>query len=193
VVTRTTRARMLGGARLVTVAMVLAGAAAVAGGPALRGRDDTSVRGLHDISTDLDDPPPFIDVRSRRRWAFNPPEYAGPAAAALQRRGYPDIQPLFTTRDPATVFTIVRALVAARGWDVAADVPADGRLEAVALTPWLRFRDDVVVRVRATADGTRVDVRSKSRVGRSDFGANARRVRAFLADLETRLSQESSS
>ena len=67
-------------------------------------------------------------------------------------------------------------------------MPAEGRLEATATTPWFGFKDDVVVRLTPAGTGSRVDVRSKSRVGRSDLGANAKRIRAFLAELSARLS-----
>jgi uncharacterized protein (DUF1499 family) len=74
------------------------------------------------------------------------------------------------------------------GWRVVGDDVAAGRLEAIATTRWLRFKDDVVVRLRDRPEGgTRVDVRSKSRIGRSDLGTNARRIRTYLADLQTAL------
>jgi uncharacterized protein (DUF1499 family) len=78
-----------------------------------------------------------------------------------------------------------RAVEAARalGWEIVAAVPADGRLEATDRTRWFGFRDDVVVRVRPDGAGTRVDIRSVSRVGRSDLGTNARRIRAFVEAL----------
>ena len=66
-----------------------------------------------------------------------------------------------------------------------AAVPAEGRLEATARTRWFGFRDDVVVRVRPDGAGSRVDVRSVSRVGRSDLGTNARRIRGFMDALRS--------
>ncbi|WP_404326387.1 DUF1499 domain-containing protein [Aerophototrophica crusticola] len=79
-----------------------------------------------------------------------------------------------------------RAEAAARdmGWDIVAVEPAEGRVEATATTAWFGFKDDVVVRVRPEGDGSRIDVRSKSRVGRSDLGANAARIRDYLARLK---------
>ncbi len=140
---------------------------------------------LHDISTDIDSPPAFVDVLRVRRWALNPPEYGGARVAALQRLHYPDIQPLVLTAPLATVHAVVRDLMDAEGWQIVGDAAAEGRLEAVAITPWLRFRDDVIVRLRPLGDGrVRVDMRSKSRIGRSDLGTNARRVRGFLSRLE---------
>jgi uncharacterized protein (DUF1499 family) len=75
------------------------------------------------------------------------------------------------------------------GWDIVAVDETRGRLEAVATTRLLRFKDDIVVRMRSEASGTRIDVRSKSRVGRSDLGANARRIRAFLDALRQSLTE----
>ena len=68
--------------------------------------------------------------------------------------------------------------------DVVARAPQDGRLEAVDTSEWFGFRDDIVVRLRSEGDGTRIDIRSKSRVGQSDLGVNAKRIRAFLADVK---------
>jgi uncharacterized protein (DUF1499 family) len=83
-----------------------------------------------------------------------------------------------------------RALSVARklGWVVVAAVPAEGRIEATDTTRWFGFKDDVVVRVAPAAGGSRVDVRSVSRVGRSDLGTNARRIRAFLRELRAAIS-----
>jgi uncharacterized protein (DUF1499 family) len=85
--------------------------------------------------------------------------------------------------EPTKAFA--RALAASRdlGWEIIAAVPLEGRIEAVDRTFWFGFKDDVVVRVRAAAGGSRIDVRSVSRVGRSDVGANARRVRRFLKQV----------
>jgi uncharacterized protein (DUF1499 family) len=72
------------------------------------------------------------------------------------------------------------------GWDVVAVDAGRGRTEATDTTRWFRFKDDVVVRVTPSGNGARVDVRSKSRVGRSDVGTNARRIRTYLAEVERR-------
>ena len=73
----------------------------------------------------------------------------------------------------------------ALGWEIVASVPAEGRIEAIDTTLLFGFKDDVVIRVAADAAGSRVDIRSASRVGRSDFGTNARRVRAFIEKLRS--------
>ncbi len=138
---------------------------------------------IHDITTDTRNPPTYVAVLPLREDAPNPTTYGGESVAEQQRRAYPDIQPLELRLSPSRAFD--RALDAARamGWDIHAAEPADGRIEATATTTWFGFKDDVVVRIRARGDGSRIDVRSVSRVGRGDVGANAARVRAYLARL----------
>jgi len=142
---------------------------------------------IHDITTDPDNPPAFVAVLPLRAGAANPPEYAGATVAAEQRRAYPDIQPLTLRVRKEEAFD--RAIGAARalGWDVVADDRQSGRIEAVDTTFWFGFKDDVVIRITETPGdgGTRVDVRSKSRVGRGDLGANARRIRDLLGRLQS--------
>jgi len=138
---------------------------------------------IHDITTDTGNPPQFVAIVERRADAPNPPEYAGEDTARQQRQAYPDLETLRIDAPPEQVFD--RALAAARemGWEIVAAAAADGRIEATATTPWYGFNDDVVIRIRAEGEGSRLDIRSKSRVGRSDLGANARRIRAFLGTL----------
>lgn len=138
---------------------------------------------IHDITTDTVNPPEFVAVLPLRADAPNPPEYAGEEVAAQQREAYPDIQPLRLPIAAGQAFD--RALDTARqaGWEIAAAVPEEGRIEATATTFWFGFEDDVVIRITPEDGGSRLDMRSKSRVGRSDVGANARRIRAFLEAL----------
>lgn len=138
---------------------------------------------IHDVTTDTADPPAFAAVLPLRAAAPNSAAYEGDRIAALQRRGYPDIAPLHLAIAPDAAYA--RALAAARGmrWDVVAADHAAGRIEATATTRWFGFKDDIVVRLRPEGAGTRVDVRSASRVGLSDVGTNAARVRAYLARL----------
>jgi uncharacterized protein (DUF1499 family) len=138
---------------------------------------------IHDITTDTSDPPLFVAVLPLRKDAVNPPTYGGDSVAAQQRRAYPDIGPLELHVPPDQAFE--RALAAARamGWDIDATDHAAGRIEATATTKWFGFKDDIVVRIRPEGAGSRVDVRSVSRVGKSDLGTNAARVRAYLARL----------
>jgi uncharacterized protein (DUF1499 family) len=139
---------------------------------------------IHDISTDLDNPPDFVAVLPLRANAPNPSAYGGAEVAAAQRRGYPDIQPLLLAAPPPVAFA--RALDAAKGlrWALVAADSTGGRIEATATTTWFGFKDDIVVRVTPTTTGTRIDVRSVSRVGKSDVGTNAARIRAYLAKVQ---------
>ncbi len=140
---------------------------------------------IHDITTDMDNPPPFAAVLPLRAGAANPPEYAGAEAAAQQRRAYPDIQPLMVRATAGETFDRALGAVQDLGWDVVASDRSAGRIEAVDTTFWFGFKDDVVIRIAETpsSGGTRVDVRSKSRVGVGDLGTNASRVRELLRRL----------
>ena len=119
-----------------------------------------------------------------RQGSPNAVEYQGEAIARQQRMAYPDIRSATIAEPPDRVFT--RATNAARdlGWQIVAAVPADGRIEATDTTIWFGFKDDIVVRVTPTAGGSRIDVRSVSRLGQGDLGKNAARVRAFLQRLQ---------
>lgn len=138
---------------------------------------------IHDITTDTAEPPPFRAVLPLRADAPNPSQYEGDSVAALQREAYPDVRPLALDLPPDEAFE--RALQAARdmGWKIVSDEPSENRIEATATTFWFGFKDDVVVRITPAGDGSRVDVRSVSRVGRSDVGENAERIRDYLAKV----------
>lgn len=135
---------------------------------------------IHDISTDVQNPPQFQAVVPLRRDAANPLEYGGEEVARQQREAFPDIQPLLLQMPKERAFQ--RALDAARkmGWEIVSTDPVAGRIEATAHTFWFGFKDDVVVRLTPANDRTVLDVRSVSRVGKGDVGTNARRVRAYL-------------
>lgn len=140
---------------------------------------------IHDITTDTESPPEFVAVLPLRAAAPNPAEYGGPEIAAQQREAYPGVRPLVLDLEPSTAFQRVHEAARAMGWDIVAADSAAGRIEATATTFWFGFKDDVVVRLTPTdAGGTRVDVRSVSRVGRSDVGTNARRIREYLERLQ---------
>jgi len=142
---------------------------------------------IHDITTDPDNPPQFVAILPLRTGAANPPEYAGGEVAAQQRRAYPDIQPLVLNVPVQQAFDRTLATVRDLGWNVVASERDAGRIEAVDSTFWFGFKDDVVIRVRemAAPGSTRIDVRSKSRVGVGDLGANANRVRALLERVKS--------
>lgn len=138
---------------------------------------------IHDISTDLADPPAFVALAEARKASPNGLAHRGAALADEQRKGYPDIKSLVVKSPPAE--TVQKAIDAARslGWHVAASDAASGRLEATDTTLFFGFKDDIVVRIRPEGAGSRVDVRSMSRVGLSDLGANAARIRRYLGKL----------
>ena len=139
---------------------------------------------IHDISTDTENPPQFVDVVPLRADAKNPVEYAGEDVARQQREAYPDIHTLEISKPAAAMFSDALKVAEKMGWHIVAASPEEGRIEATATTLWFGFKDDVVIRIMPTASGSRLDIRSKSRVGLSDVGANAARIRAFVAALE---------
>jgi uncharacterized protein (DUF1499 family) len=139
-----------------------------------------------DITTDPIDPPRF-EVVARLR----PPNrslYPGLAAAQLQKEAWPDIEPLLVGVSPMAAYDGAMAVITKRRWrvvDAQAPLPnRDGHIEAIARTPIMGFRDDVVVRIRPTHEGAKIDIRSASRFGTRDFGTNATRVLALLDDID---------
>lgn len=146
-----------------------------------------SVPPIHDITTDTQDPPQFQAVLPLRADARNPPEYLGGEVTEQQLKAYPDIRTLALKASPAQAFTAANEVVKSMGWDVAAAVESDGRIEATDTTFWYGFKDDIVIRIRPDGTGSRLDIRSKSRVGRSDIGTNAARIRKFVAALNEQL------
>jgi len=140
---------------------------------------------IHDITTDTGRPPQFVAILPLRADAPNPAGHGGADVARAQAGAYPDLRTRRMGAAPADAFK--RALQAARdmGWEVVAADAAAGRIEATDTTFWFGFKDDVVIRLEADGAGSRVDVRSVSRVGVGDVGANAARIRAYLRALGT--------
>jgi uncharacterized protein (DUF1499 family) len=166
----------------ILVAALLMGIAA--GAPAISLR--TQAGGLpyiHDIATDTRDPPVFVTLLATRKATPNGADYGGPEVAAQQLKAYPNVRPIVLALPQQQAFD--RALEAARamGWEIAAADAAAGRIEATATTLWFGFKDDIIVRVTGQGASSRIDVRSVSRVGQSDIGANARRVQEYLSKL----------
>ena len=137
---------------------------------------------IHDVTTDLDNPPTFEAVVPLRANAANTLERS-PELARQQREGYPDIQPITLSipRDQAFDNALVEAQE--EGWQIVTADKSTGRIEATDTTRWFGFKDDIVVRLTPWGSGTRVDMRSVSRIGRSDVGTNARRIRRYLDRL----------
>lgn len=138
---------------------------------------------IHDITTDMNDPPAFVAIMPLRENAPDPAAYGGPEVAAKQKAAYPDVRPLILPLGPQQAFQRALQEAGSMGWTIVAADPAAGRIEAMATTFWFGFKDDIVVRVRPDGFGSRVDVRSVSRVGTGDLGTNARRVRKYLRAL----------
>ena len=162
--------------------------------PAYLGYQAYKLPMINDISTDALDPPRF-DVLARLR-PRGTVEYAGLYAAELQRQAYPDIEALSVTATPKVAYDAAMAVIVRRKWRVVVDRPPqpprrDGVIEAVAQTSIMGFREDVSLRVRVESDGAKIDVRSASRYGRHDFGANATRIRSLLEDIDDRLTDDS--
>jgi uncharacterized protein (DUF1499 family) len=138
---------------------------------------------IHDITTDTTDPPIFVAISPLRADAPNGEIYGGEAVARQQRAAYPDIEPIILAIPPDQAFAKALAAAKTLGWQIVADVPEAGRIEASATTYWFHLVHDVVIRIRPEGTGSRVDVRSVSRLGDGDQGANADRIRAFRALL----------
>lgn len=142
---------------------------------------------IHDISTDTVNPPAFTVLAAARKPEQNSVQYPGGEVAAQQEAAYPQVKPYLSGAAVPMVYAACLETAKRLGWEVVAQDPDAGRIEAVATTAVFRFQDDVVVRVTATDAGSRVDVRSASRVGVSDFGANAKRIQEFLAAVRTQV------
>jgi uncharacterized protein (DUF1499 family) len=143
---------------------------------------------IADITTDPLDPPRF-DIIARLRPRGSTIEYTGLYTAEQQRAAYPDIEPLVVDTNAQIAFQAALDVVTKRKWlvvDMRAPQPGrrEGRIEAVARTPVMGFRDDIVVRVRPNGDGARIDIRSASRYGRHDLGTNAARIRSLAEDID---------
>jgi uncharacterized protein (DUF1499 family) len=139
---------------------------------------------IHDIATDIADPPQFVRVATLRKADDHPAAYDGPSVGAQQRKAYPDIAPLVLKAPREKVFAAAQNALASMGLEMVEADAAQGRIEATATSLLFGFKDDVVMRIADDPNGTKVDVRSKSRVGRNDFGVNARRIRVLQAKLK---------
>ncbi len=176
------------------IALAIVGALAVGGYLVSTFLGARGMPTLHEISTDLDSPPPFVAIKTIREQnpKLNPSDYVRELdlrgtklnVPEAQRKAFPDIQPVVLAVAPDQAFAIADQAIADMGWERVATVPAEGRIEATDATRFFGFKDDVVVRVRAEGTGSRIDIRSKSRVGLGDAGTNARRVRALMAKIK---------
>ena len=139
---------------------------------------------INDVSTDLANPPAYVAAATNDFWKGKDIGYPAGFADSV-RRGYPDLHPLVLRLPAARAYGVAHATALRMpGWEVTGQDSAAGRIEATATTSWFGFKDDIVIRVapRGT-DSAVVDMRSKSRVGKSDVGANAARIRSYFAAL----------
>ena len=134
---------------------------------------------INDITTDTANPPAFLVLDDTRAGARTSLVYAGAEVADVQASAYPDIAPLETDLEADAAYTRALEVAEAMGWEIVAADAENHRFEATARTSVFYFADDVVVVVTEQDSGSRVDMRSVSRVGRSDQGVNAARIRAF--------------
>lgn len=141
------------------------------------------VPSIHDITTDTVNPPLFAKVAALRKPDDHSIVYDN--VGDQQRKAYPDLAPLVLKAPRDKVFAAAQSTLASMGLELVDADAAQGRIEATATSTLFGFKDDVVVRVAEGPDGTKVDVRSKSRVGRNDIGMNAKRIRTFQAKLKT--------
>jgi hypothetical protein len=151
--------------------------------------EGADIPGIHDISTDTVNPPEYVAILPLRADAPNTTVYGGSPRmtpellAAEQTRAYPDLKTVRLDEPPDVVFARALAAVEQLGWELVDQDPATGRIEATDTTFWFRFKDDIVIRIQPSGQGSIIDARSLSRVGVGDVGTNARRLRAFFAAL----------
>jgi uncharacterized protein (DUF1499 family) len=169
--------RRRGGLAAVIAAVAGIGAFAVLLASVVAGRD---VPPINDITTDLVNPPAFVTITAETRGFDAAPLDYDPSFAAQQAAAYPEVRPLIVALPPAEVFPKLLAAAEAMDWAIVSSDQASGRIEATATVPWWGFKDDIVVVMSPDGVGTRVDVRSKSRVGKSDLGVNAERIQDYL-------------
>lgn len=140
---------------------------------------------IHDISTDLVDPPEFVIAAKLREPGDHSVVYEGAEVAQLQKQGYPDIQTIILSSTPDQTLSKVLAVVEQNGWVLLGE-KTDSLpyyVEAMDTSLLFGFKDDVVIRIKAAANGSLVDIRSMSRQGRSDLGVNAERIRTLRDQL----------
>jgi uncharacterized protein (DUF1499 family) len=146
-----------------------------------------SVPPIHDISTDLVNPPEFVAIVALRADAPNPAEYAGEETAKQQREAYPELITQKYTQTMEQLFSATESAVVDLGWALVNADKNVGLIEATDTTTWFGFKDDVVIRISDSGEQRFLDVRSKSRVGRSDLGKNAERIHTLINAINSKL------
>lgn len=164
-------------------------AAAVLGGPAWLAIEAGRLPLLNDVTTDIEDPPDFSrSAMARAARKGHVPPVRDPRERERQRPAYADLRPLVLDMEAEPAFRLVLEAVQKLRWRIIEqNAPGgrsgQGRIEAVAESMLLRFEDDITIRLRPTPAGTRVDIRSASRIGRHDFGKNAARIRRLAEEI----------
>lgn len=138
---------------------------------------------INDITTDMEDAPNFWDVP-------NPVIYPGERVAEFQKKSYPDLKPLEVAMASDKVFRLASDVAKEMGWEIIIENGDDMQIEAVDTSLLFGFKDNVVIRLQESGDGSRIDVRSHSRLGKIDRGVNAKRIRQYMQKLEQRISEE---
>jgi uncharacterized protein (DUF1499 family) len=133
---------------------------------------------IHDITTDTKDPPTFTMAAQQRGTGSNPLEI-DQTVIAQQQQAYPDLAPITSTLPIEEAYDLALQVATNMGWEIYHQDRSAGVIEAVETTRIMAFKDDIVIRLRSNTQGTLVDLRSVSRVGEGDIGANAKRIRAF--------------
>ncbi len=146
----------------------------------------STVPPIHDITTDVTNPPAFVAVAPLREGAPNPITYEGGEVTKQQLEAYPEIKTQLLPQNLEAVLSAAENAIVALGWERAQGA-LPNTLEATDTTLWFGFKDDVVIRLTPKNNNTLVDVRSKSRVGKSDLGKNAQRINAFFDELRKQL------
>ncbi|WP_198333040.1 DUF1499 domain-containing protein [Psychrobacter aquimaris] len=139
---------------------------------------------IHDISTDLVNPPEFVAIAPLRADAPNPIAYDGIETAEQQRAAYPELQTLNYPQSKSELVEATKQAIDNLGWELVNADADKGIIEATDRTMWFGFKDDVVVRIIDNDNERLLDIRSKSRVGGSDLGKNAARIHKFIEELD---------
>ena len=144
---------------------------------------------IYNVSTDLVDPPKFSQAILDLRGESSNPVELDDRHKELLKGAYDDVRSLVLNLNKSRVYTTALELVKERGWEIVSQDEQAGTIEAIATTFWFGYKDDVIVRVRGDAEenSTTVDLHSVSRIGQTDLGKNAERIRNFLDDLSEKI------
>lgn len=140
---------------------------------------------IHDITTNVENPPAFVAIAPLRINASNPTPYSGKETADQQKAFYSDLEPIKLLVDYDKAFDMAVKTTEKMPWTIVDINKEQGRIEAFHKLAWFGFVDDVVIRVDTTANGSIVDIRSKSRIGRGDLGVNAKRIMSYKKKFNT--------